>query len=90
MLGERTARQVARPLSQLVQRGVHVVAARVEHLDLNRRRIETTGPELSYDYLVIALGAELAPEVISGLAQAGETFYHLAGAEKLSREGAGL
>jgi sulfide:quinone oxidoreductase len=39
-----------------------------------------------YDYLVIALGAELAPEGIPGLAQAGETFYHLAGAEKLARE----
>ncbi len=84
MFGERTASQVTRPLLQLVKRGVQVVAAEAVRLDLDRRRVETTGPELTYDYLVIALGAELAPDAIPGLAQAGGTFYHLAGAARLA------
>ena len=41
------------------------------------------GSELTGDYLVIALGAEYAPETIPGLAQAGHNFYTLAGAESL-------
>lgn len=84
MLGDRTESQVARPLSQLMRRGVQVVNAEAIQLDLARRRIETTGPELAYDYLVVALGAELAPETIPGLAQASDTFYHLAGAVRLA------
>jgi len=84
MFGERTASQVTRPLLQLVKRGVQVVAAEAVRLDLDRRRVETTGPELTYDYLVIALGAEPAPDAIPSLAQAGGTFYHLAGAARLA------
>jgi sulfide:quinone oxidoreductase len=41
------------------------------------------GRRLVGDFLVIALGAELAPETIPGLAQAGHNFYTLAGAEAL-------
>jgi len=84
MLGDRTADQVTRPFSRLVRRGVQVVTAEAVHLDLARRRIETTGPELTYDYLVVALGAALDPDAIPGLAQAGDTFYHLAGAARLA------
>lgn len=84
LLGERTAGQVSRPLSHLVRPGVHVVVAEAAHLDPARRWIETTGPGFTYDYLVVALGAELAPEEVPGLAEAGETFYHLAGAARLA------
>ena len=42
------------------------------------------GEEQTVDYLVIALGAELAPEAIPGLAQAGHNLYSLAGAQALS------
>jgi sulfide:quinone oxidoreductase len=38
---------------------------------------------LTYDYLVVALGAELAPETIPGLAEGGHTFYTFEGAAKL-------
>jgi sulfide:quinone oxidoreductase len=85
LFGERSASQATRPLSQLVRRGVEVVHAEAVQLDRARRRIETTGPALAYDYLVVALGAELAPETIPGLAQAGDTFYHLDGAAKLAQ-----
>jgi sulfide:quinone oxidoreductase len=38
---------------------------------------------LNYDYLIIALGAELAPEAIPGLAESAHTFYTFEGAMKL-------
>lgn len=84
MLGERNANQATRPLARLVERGVEVIGAEAVQLDLERRWVETTGPGLTYDYLVVALGAELAPESIPGLAQAGDSFYHLAGAARLA------
>ena len=41
------------------------------------------GIVLRGDFIVIALGAELAPELVPGLAEAGHNFYQLAGAESL-------
>ena len=38
---------------------------------------------LDYDYLIVALGAGLAPEAIPGLAEGAQTFYTFEGAAKL-------
>ncbi|MFZ2517998.1 MAG: FAD/NAD(P)-binding oxidoreductase, partial [Anaerolineae bacterium] len=43
----------------------------------------TTAQTLAYDTLIIALGAELAPEAIPGLAAAAHTFYTFDGAARL-------
>jgi sulfide:quinone oxidoreductase len=48
-----------------------------------RRVIRVGGRELAGDHVVIALGAELAPEAVPGLKQAGHDFYSLSGAESL-------
>jgi len=47
------------------------------------RRVETTSGPLNHDYLIIALGAELAPEMIPGLTDASHTFFTLVGAVNL-------
>ena len=47
------------------------------------REVVVSGRTLTGDYLVIALGAELAAETIPGLGDAGHNFYTLAGAEAL-------
>jgi NADPH-dependent 2,4-dienoyl-CoA reductase/sulfur reductase-like enzyme len=57
-------------------------ASRVRHgdirsIDLASRRVAFDGESLAYDYLIVALGAELAPDAIPGL------FYTLAGATRL-------
>ena len=83
MTGARRRAQITRDLRVLVRRGVDVVCAEITALDLDGRRVETTGPSLSFDFLVVALGAELAPEAVPGLADA-DTFYTLEGAEKLN------
>jgi sulfide:quinone oxidoreductase len=83
MVGQRTADTITRPLPRLARKGIDVRIGTVEHIDPDRRIVTVAGEALPADYLVIALGAELAPDAIPGLAQAGHNFYARSGAESL-------
>jgi len=83
MLGWRTPDQIRRPLARLARRGIEVVRGSVERIDPARRAVVVSGRELTADYLVVALGAELAPETVPGLVGAGHNLYTLAGASAL-------
>lgn len=83
MVGRRRPQQLGRDLDRLRRRGVEVLRATVQSMDLDRREVTTDQGVLAFDYLVVSLGAELAPGTIPGLAKAGETFYTLEGAERL-------
>lgn len=83
MIGDRKPEQITRPLRQMVRRGVEVIHASARRIDPDKGEIEADGQTLAYDYLVLALGAEMAPEAIPGLAEAGHTFYTLEGTVKL-------
>lgn len=83
MVGRRTADAITRPLTRLARKGIEVRVANVEHIDPDQRIVTMAGQAHTADYLVITLGAELAPESIPGLAQAGHNFYDRAGAESL-------
>jgi sulfide:quinone oxidoreductase len=83
MTGQRTPKRISGPLVALKKRGIELIRGNVERIDPQTRTVKVNGIELTGDYLVIALGAEFAPETIPGLAQAGHDFYTLAGAESL-------
>lgn len=83
MTGGRTAQQISRPLVRLEKRGVEVVRGEIERIDAEKQSVVVSGRTLTGDYVIIALGAELAPEAIPGLKDAGHNFYTLAGAEAL-------
>jgi len=83
MTGNRAPENISRPVDALGKRGVEVVRGNIERIDPARRAVQVNGTEWTGDYLVIALGAELAPEAIPGLVQAGYNIYTLAGAEAL-------
>ena len=83
MIGERSAAQISRPMVALAGRGIELIRGSIERIDPAKRAIRVNGAELVGDYLVVALGAELAPELVPGLAEAGHNFYTLAGAESL-------
>ena len=83
MLGQRAPQQISRPYSALARRGIEWVQGRVERIDPARRTATVDGKELTADYLVVALGAELAPQSVPGLAEAGLNLYSLAGAEAI-------
>ena len=82
MTGDREAPEITRPLRTLVRPGVEIVEAEARAIDLAGARVETDGAAIAYDYLVVALGAELAPGTIPGLETA-HTFYTLDGAAEL-------
>jgi sulfide:quinone oxidoreductase len=83
MTGDRRPEQVTRGLRELVHPGVELIEADVRAIDLANRRVQLDRDTIAYDYLVVALGAELASETIPGLADAAHTFYTLDGAARL-------
>ncbi len=83
MTGARQRAQITRELRTLVPRRVEIVQAEAQAIDWAKGSVDTGAGPIRYDHLVIALGAELAPEAIPGLAEAAHTFYTLEGAERL-------
>lgn len=85
MTGDRRPAQVTRALERLVRRGVEVVREEVARIDPERRSVVAGHVELRFDALVIALGAELAPDAFPGFRDAAHDFFDLDGAAGLSR-----
>ncbi len=83
MTGARTAEKISRQLSRLSKKGIEVVQGEIQRLDAERREVTVDGRAFAGDFMVIALGAELVPDAIPGLAEAGHCFYTLAGAKGL-------
>jgi sulfide:quinone oxidoreductase len=83
MTGDRRPEQISCDVHQLVPPGVEMVLAEVQAVDPANRKVQTSAQTLTYDYLIIALGAELAPEAIPGLSESAHTFYSFDGAAKL-------
>lgn len=62
----------------------------IEKIDPQRKAVTIAGDDLIADYVIVSLGAELAPETIPGLLEAGHNFYTLPGAESLRAALGGL
>jgi len=83
MLGQRRPDQISRPIAALAKRGIELLRGPIERIDPAGRTIRVNGADITGDHMIVALGADLAPELIPGLAQAGHNFYTLAGAQSL-------
>jgi sulfide:quinone oxidoreductase len=83
MTGARAPGQVVRDVRQMVRHGVEVLVEQAEAIDLANRSVTASSQTLSYDYLIVSLGAELALEMIPGLMETAHTFYTFDGAIKL-------
>ncbi|MCC6159809.1 MAG: NAD(P)/FAD-dependent oxidoreductase [Deltaproteobacteria bacterium] len=83
MMGTREAESITRPLTALRRRGIEVIRGNVEEIDPDGKRVVIGGETITADYIIIALGADPAPERIAGLAESGSTFCTLDGAEAL-------
>ena len=86
MVDDRSPESIQRPLARLERHGIEVRRGEVERIDPNRRTAVVAGEELSAEFMVIGLGAALAPEAIPGLSDAGHNFYTLEGAQSLRDE----
>ncbi|MDP6605749.1 MAG: FAD/NAD(P)-binding oxidoreductase [Dehalococcoidia bacterium] len=78
--GRREPRAITRDLRRLQRRDIDVTAATVTELDTDAGVVRTDAGDVSYDQLVVALGASLAPEAVPGFAEAAHNVYTLGGA----------
>lgn len=85
MTGDRSPEKITKPLHRLIRPGVELIHAEVTHIDISNRRVTTSKEDISFDYLVIALGAELAPDLVPGLTDAAYSFYDFHETKKLRK-----
>jgi len=81
IVGAREPAQFSREFDRIKRKGIEVVQAEVTAMDPAARRVHTTAGELTGDYLIIALGAELDHHAVPGWKPAAINFYCLKGAE---------
>lgn len=82
MVGEKTEQEVSVPKEKVGQKGIKFVNSEVSAIDVKNSLVRTDQGECAYDYLVVALGAELAPEKVPGF-QSAFHMYTLEDAKKL-------
>lgn len=82
LVGNRRNQQIRRPLRNLADKGIEFHHAEIEEIDLDRRLIRTETERFDYDYLIIALGAQLAPETVPGFDEMALNLYEPGGCER--------
>ncbi|MCH7996510.1 MAG: NAD(P)/FAD-dependent oxidoreductase, partial [Chloroflexi bacterium] len=86
MIGRRKPEQITRELASLRKKGIEVLRGEIEAIDPEAKTVRVDGDRLQGDYLVVSLGAQLAPERIPGLVEAGHNLYSLDGSIRLRDE----
>ena len=80
LTGDRRPEQLTKPLTYLNKKGIEVIQGEITSIDSENREIEVGGTSYKGDYIVISLGADLAPEQVPELENAGYNLYTLDGA----------
>ena len=83
MFGRATTDQVRMPYSDIAKPGVRMLRETVTAIDPEARRVTTDAGVHDADVLVVALGADYDIDGTPGLADGGNEFYSVAGAERL-------
>ncbi len=78
-LGLREPKAITKKIERLLKSGVEVVRGEVSSIDPAATCVEVDGKKIDADYLVVSLGAELAPGSVPGLEEAGHNLYSLEG-----------
>lgn len=85
MFGHVEPNEVRMPYAEIAKPGVRVLRETVAAIDPEARRVTTDAAVHEGDALVIALGADYDLAATPGLAEAGNEFYSVAGAERLAK-----
>ncbi|HEY2333428.1 MAG TPA: FAD-dependent oxidoreductase [Solirubrobacterales bacterium] len=84
MFGRKAPDAVKLAYGEFAKPGVRVLRETVTSIDPEARRVTTDAGSHEADVLVIALGADYDMDATPGLAEAGNEFYSVAGAERLA------
>ena len=85
IVGQRTPRDIQRPLEALLRKGVELVKAETLRIDPAKKVVETSAGPMNFDYLIISLGADLAPEKVPGFQEAALNLYTLEGSSRIQK-----
>lgn len=83
MVGKRKPSDIQRHLSLLKKKGIDVVHGEITAINPEFKYVSVDDRRVSYDYLIVSLGADLAPGKIPGLDQTSFNLYDLEGVVKL-------
>ena len=83
MFGRRTMDEVRIPYRDITRPGVTFRQESVLSIDPGRKRVVTNAGGYDADVLVVALGADLAPEATPGVDECGHEFYSPDGAARV-------
>ena len=83
MFGKALPKDVKNPYTKIRHAGVTFVNATITRIDPASRVVTTDVGEFDADAIVIALGADLAPDATPGLLDNGDEFYSVSGVERL-------
>jgi sulfide:quinone oxidoreductase len=75
MNGTRTFENSTASLNELQKKEIDFLKEEILKIDLENKNIKTATKNISYDFLIISLGAVLAPEKIPGLVENGMNLY---------------
>jgi sulfide:quinone oxidoreductase len=84
MFGRRAAAEVRLPYSDFAKPGVRLLRETVVSIDPAARSVTTNAAVHEADILVVALGADYDIDATPGLAEDGNEFYSVAGAERVA------
>src|SRR4249920_2909608 len=84
MFGRTTPDAVRLPYRDIAKPGVRFLQETITAIDPEARRVTTDAGVHEADVLVVALGADYDFDATPGLAEAGNEFYSVAGAERLA------
>jgi len=84
MFGRASAASVRLPYAEVAKPGVRLLRETVTAIDPEARRVVTDAGTHEADVLVVALGADYDLDGTPGLAEHGNEFYSVAGAERLA------
>ncbi|HET6449276.1 MAG TPA: FAD-dependent oxidoreductase [Conexibacter sp.] len=84
MFGRETAATVRLPYREVTKPGVRLLRETVVGIDPDARRVTTDAGVHEADVLVVALGADYDLDATPGLAEGGNEFYSVTGAQQLA------
>jgi len=85
MSGERKPQAITRGRERLERKGIEFLRGEAEGLDADLRTVRVGGDVIPYEHLVVALGAQPAPELMPGLREGAKNIYTPDGALEAHR-----
>ena len=84
--GTRQFESSKKSLAVIEKKGIEFLNEEVVKIDPQNKIVKTSSKNHSYDYLIVALGADLAPEKIPGLSENGLVLYDINDVAKIHEE----